>query len=80
MKNFSTRKSEEITSTPERAGTSRVQGNIKKGKPGYGNPFGALDDEDYDEDEEMKEVKDATHGGVLLRDATEGSTAGEKGI
>ena len=50
MKNFSTRKSEEITSTPERAGTSRVQGNIKKGKPGDVNPFGALADEDYDDD------------------------------
>jgi len=80
MKNFSSRKSEEITSTPERAGTSRVQGNIKKGKPGYGNPYGALADKDYDDDEEMKEVQDATHGGVSLRDATEGSTAEEKGI
>jgi len=50
MKNFSTRKSAEITSTPERAGTSRVQGNIKKGKPGDENPFEALAGEDDNED------------------------------
>jgi len=80
MKNFSTRKSAEITSTPERAGTSRVQGNIKKGKPGDENPFESLADEDNDDDEEMKEVQDATHGGVSLRDATEGATAEEKGM
>ena len=80
MKTFNTRKSAEITSTPERAETSRVQGNIKKGKPGDGNPFGSLSDDYDDDDEEMKEVHDANHGRVSLRDATEGATAEEKGI
>ena len=80
MKNLSTRKSAEITSTPEQAGTSRVQGVIKKGKPGDGNPFEALANEDNNDDEEMKEAQDATHGGVSLRDATEGATAKEKGM
>ena len=80
MKTFNTRKSAEITRTPERAGTSRVQGNIKKGKPEDGNPFGSLSDEDDDADEEMKEVQDATHVGVSLRDAMEGATSEEKGM
>ena len=80
MKNFSTRKSAEITRTPERAGTSRVQGNIKKGKPGDENPFGLLSYEEDDEDEEMKEVQDATHEGVFPRDSTEGATTEEKGM
>ncbi len=80
MKNLSTRKSAEITSTPEQAGTSRVQGIIKKGKPGDENPFEALANKDNNDDEEMKEVQDATHRGVTLRDATEGATAKEKGM
>ena len=80
MKTYNTRKSAEITGTPERAGTSRVQGNIKKGKPEDGNPFGSLSDEDDDADEEMKEVQDATHVGVSLRDAMEGATSEEKGM
>ena len=79
MKNFSTRKSAEITGTPERAGTSRVQGNKKKGKPGDENPFGLLSYEEDDEDEDMKEVQDATQERVVLRDSTEGATE-EKGM
>ena len=79
MKNFSTRKSAEITRTPERAGTSREQGNIKKGKPGDENPFGLLSYKEDDEDEEMKEVQDETYEGVVLRDSTEGATE-EKGM
>ena len=42
MKLFNTRKSAKITSTPDRAVTSRVQGNIKKGKARDGNCFEAL--------------------------------------
>jgi len=81
MKNFSTRKSAEITRTPERAGTSREQGNIKKGKPGDENPFGLLSYKEDDEDEEMKEVQDETHEGVVLRDSTtEEATTEEKGM
>ena len=80
MKTFNIRKIAEITRTPERAGTSHVQGNIKKGKPGDENPFESLADKDNDDDKEMKEVQDATHEGVSLRDATEGATAEEKGV
>ena len=80
MKTFNTRKSAEITRTPEQAETSRMQGNIKKGKTGDENPFGPLSDEDDDDYKEMKEVQDATHGGVSIWDATEGATAEEKGM
>jgi hypothetical protein len=84
MKTYTSRKSAEITRTPERAETSRVQGNTKKGKPGDGNPFGTLsdedDDDDDDDDEDMKEGQEATHGSVSKRDATEGATAEEKGV
>ena len=80
MRIFNTRKSAEITRTPERAETSRVQGNIKKGKPGYGIPFGSLSDEDDDDDAEMQDGQDSNHGSVTLRDATAEATVKEKGI
>ena len=54
MKTFNTRKSADITSTPERSVSSRIQAHGKKGKFADGNHFDALYNEDDEEDTEKK--------------------------
>jgi hypothetical protein len=78
MKTFNTRKSAEITSTPERAVSSRVQAHGKKGKSVDGNPFEALSDEDDEEDADMTAVQDGNLKRATHRKATEATTTEEK--
>jgi hypothetical protein len=83
MKLFNTRKSAEITSTPERAVTSRVQGHGKKGKSVDGNSFGALSDKDNNDNNnaDMPDAQDGNHKRATQRKVTAATTTdGKKGI
>ena len=72
MKNF-TRRSEEITATPERTISSRVQGKMKLGR-GSSNPFEPLQTE---EDEEEEQEDDTTMKEATEENAVDKITASE---
>ena len=73
MRNY-TRRSEEITATPERTISSRVQGKMKLGR-GSSNPFEPLQTEE-DEEEEQEEDTTMNYGEteVLMGGKSDGSS------